>query len=200
LQKIAVYTIAIFIIFAIGVSAQASFIFTPKDSLIYKDTLIGSRTIHQRRPVRFGVGGNYGINYYRDGALPSLLSPLCDTFTTGRGSGLNFLARIDFPIVSENSGLSFSPIVSYENFGADHTWGEFGPSTDTSGGKRTDRQIHFDHIITNTTKAIGLKALLGWQFIKPFSFEAGPAFYYLFDQNYTKTEKAINPGYVITTP
>ncbi len=149
------------------------------------------------QPLRIGIGGSYGINYYHDNALPSQLATSCDTFKTGKGNGLNFLGRIDIPVGGEDSKFYLSPIVSFENFGADHTWGEFGPARNSSG---TVRQVEFDHVITNTTKAIGAKILCNWQFFKPFSFEAGPALYYLFDQQFTKTVYAINPGDLIVTP
>ena len=168
----------------------------PKDSLVYKDTLIESKTIRTMRPIRVGIGGSYGINYYRDGSLPSPLSTSCDTFKTGKGNGLNFLGRVDFPLGDEDGKFYVSPVLSYENFSADHTWGEFGPARNSSG---VMRQVEFDHVITNTTKAIGAKFLCNWQFFKPFSFEAGPAFYYLFDQQFTKTEYAIHPGDLIVT-
>lgn len=168
----------------------------PKDSLVYKDTLIESKTIHTMRPIRIGIGGSYGINYYTDAALPSLLATSCDTFTTGRGNGLNFLGRVDIPLGDKEGKFYVSPVLSYENFRADHTWGEFGPARNSSG---VLRQVEFDHVITNTTKAIGVKFLCNWQFFKPFSFEAGPAFYYLFGQQFTKTEYAIHPGDLIIT-
>lgn len=148
------------------------------------------------RPIRIGIGGNYGINYYNDHTLSPILATSCDTFKTGKGNGFNFLGRVDIPIGGEDGKFYLSPVLSYENFVADHTWGEFGPARNLSG---IVRQVEFDHVITNTTKAIGAKFLCNWQFFKPFSFEAGPAFYYLFDQKFTKTKYAIHPGDLIIT-
>src|SRR5207248_4187184 len=156
---------------------------------IYKDTLIETKIIHSAKLLRIGIGGSYGGNYFTDKALPFPLSVSCDTFLTGKGSGLNFLGRIDIPIAEK---LYITPVIAYENFTADHTWGEFAPT-------RT-HTVEFDHVITASTKAIGMKALFGWQFFKPFTLEIGPALYYLFDNNYTKTEKAITPGDLIITP
>jgi len=172
----------------------------PKDSVGYRDTLIESRSLRQIRPLRFGLGGSYGVNFYQDGKLPSQLASPCEVFVNGKGSGLNFLARLDIPLGSETDKFTFSPVLSYENFGADHTWSEFGQGNDTSGGKSNLRTAQFDHIITDNTKAVGVKALFGWQFLKPLSIEVGPALYYLFDREVTKTVKAITPGDVIIGP
>src|SRR5439155_15279919 len=86
----------------------------------------------------------------------------------------------------------------YENFSADHTWGESLPGRNDSD--TNIRRTQVDHVITNSTKAIGAKLVFGWKFFKPFSFEAGPGFYYLFDQNFSKSKKAITPGALIISP
>ena len=126
-----------------------------------------------------------------------MLNVSCDTFLRAKGNGLNFLARLDFPVANS---FYFSPMLSYENFGGDHTWGEFGNANDTTGGKSKINKVEFDHVISASTKALGAKALFGWKFFRPFYLEAGPALYYLFDQNVTKTDNAITPGAIIITP
>ena len=169
----------------------------PKDSLIYKDTLIESKQLKSYRPIRIGGGGSYGINYYRDGDLPDLLTSGCEIFTSGKGWAPNVLARIDIPFNIAQKEFYISPVLSYENFSADHTMSEFGFGNDTSGGRSKYTQIQLDHVISISTKAVGLKAMMSWQFLKPFTFEAGPALYYLFDQNITKVVNAITPGILI---
>ncbi len=198
MQRHTVYIFFFFFIFCrIG---NAYGLLLPKDSIVFRDTLIESRSIHEARPLRIGIGGSYGINYYTDGNLPPQLTAACETFKTGKGSGLSFLGRIDFPLGNENDLFTFSPVLSYENFGADHTSSEFGTGSVIIDGKRIDHQAQFDHIIIDNTKAIGVKALLNWQFFKPLSFEVGPALYYLFNRQVTKTVKAITPGDVIIGP
>jgi len=194
LQRFIAYRVLV-LLFAIS-SAKAVPI--PADSLIYKDTLIGTKIIRSSRPLRIGAQGSYGINYYRDANLPPSLSASCDTFTSGRGNGLHFLARIDIPFGSDQLGLYLVPALAYGNFSGDHTWGEFQKSNDTSGGKSKIKQVIFNHVISNSTKGLGIELRAGWQFLKPFSFEFGPAFYYLFDQNYTKTEKSVTNDLIIT--
>jgi outer membrane protein OmpA-like peptidoglycan-associated protein len=144
--------------------------------------------------MQIGIGGSYGINYFQDGSLPPSLSPGCDTFRSGRGNGLNLLARLDLPL---SESFSFSPVLSYENFSGDHTWGEFGRSNDTSGGTSNLHQVEIDHVISAYTKALGIKALFGWKFFQPLAIEAGPALYYLFDQTYAKAAHAITPGLLL---
>ncbi|MEP7235719.1 MAG: OmpA family protein, partial [Ignavibacteriota bacterium] len=167
----------------------------PKDSIVYRDTLIEERTIEYSRPKRIGVGGSLGWNFYRDQSLPSSLSSQCDTFKTGHGNGLNFFGRLEFPIGGKEGMFHFSPVLSFEDLSADHTWGEFGTARDSSG---TLHRVQFDHIITNTTKAIGLRGMFGWQFLHFGNLEAGPAFLFLFDQNYSKLEKAITNDLILT--
>lgn len=187
----------ILFILVLGSSANAAMLFFPKDSLVYKDSLIESKTIRTSSPFRIGIGGGYGVNYYKDGALPDILTSGCEIFTTGKGSAPNFLVRMDIPLNNEHTNLYFTPVLSYENFSADHISSEFGFGDDTSGGKRHSKQFQSDHVISNTTKALGLKALFGWQFLKPLYVEAGPAFYYLFHRQFTKVVRAITPGFLI---
>ncbi|MFI5264827.1 MAG: hypothetical protein ACHQM6_09955, partial [Candidatus Kapaibacterium sp.] len=187
----------------------------PKDSVIYRDSIATALYIDDYPPFKIGIGGSYGLNFYHDGALPVVLNTSCDTFLRAKGNGINLLARIDLPIEEH---LWLVPVLSYENLSGNHTWGEFGKSNDTSGGVSKIHTVEFDHVITAPTKALGAKALIHWEFAKQylrqpyhyhaekipsslsFYLEGGPAFFYLFDQNYTKVASAIRPGAVIITP
>src|SRR5947209_11732176 len=144
------------------------------DSVFYKDTTIALKIIRQSQPLKLGVGASYGWNIFRDLTLPSPLDTLCQVFQSGKGNGVNFLVGADLALTDK---FFFSPQIVYENFSGDHTWNEF--ETVRSGSEI--RQAQFDHIISATTKAVGAKFTLGWEFLHPIYFAAGPALYYLFD-------------------
>ncbi|MDP4237329.1 MAG: OmpA family protein, partial [Bacteroidota bacterium] len=181
----------------LGTSVKARMLPVPKDSVVYKDTLIESKTIRVQHPLRLGLGASYGLNYYSEGALPEVLTSGCEIFTSGKGVLPNFLARVDFPLGEADSRFYISGVLSFDNFGADHKAQEFGTGNDTAGGVSTYRSFELDHVVTSFTKAIGIKSLVGWQFLKPFYLEGGVAVDYLFDQQFTKTVHAITPGFLI---
>ncbi|MEI8134517.1 MAG: OmpA family protein [bacterium] len=185
------HKIFLFLLIASTVRAQSA----PTDSIAYKDSLFFRTTIISHPSPTIGLGASYGANFFHDDILPPSLSSGCDIFQSGKGNGINFSATVTIPI---NGTWSLSPTLSYENLSADHAWGEFGSASDTTGGIRSDHTVHFDHVISASTKALGLKFNADWQPLKALTVFGGPALFYLFDKKYTKTERSITNDLILT--
>ncbi len=194
-----VHLLILFLVLAARPSEAASRFFTP-DSVRYKidyhDSTILGRTITVHSPIGYFIGGGVNFLSVTDKALPFPLSNYCDVFIKGKGTTPFFQAGIDLSLNSEGT-FHLRPALSYQSLATDHTWGEYAPATDTTGGVRHERTVQFDHVITNHTTSLGLQALVEWKPFPALSLGIGPSLDLLFNNTYDKVIRAVTPGDVI---
>lgn len=156
---------------------------------LYRDTLRTKILFNDSQPLRLGVGGGYGVNFYSNDNLPLPLATGCDSFLSAASPGLSFAAEIAFPI-STNNDLFLTPFLSYRDLKGEFVYGQF--YTDVVGDER--QGLEFEHTISAYTKSLGLGAKLDWQFINGVFGGMGFEIASLFNQTYDKILRPTGPG------
>jgi outer membrane protein OmpA-like peptidoglycan-associated protein len=157
---------------------------------LYRDTVRTKTSFKDNSPpLRLGIGGGYGVNFYTNDNLPLPLATGCDSFLSATSPGLSFGAEVSIPI-STNNDLFITPFLSYRDVKGEFVFGQF--YTDVVSGER--QGLEFEHTITAYTKSVGIGAKIDWQFINRIFGGMGFEIATLFDQTYDKILRPTGPG------
>ncbi len=148
------------------------------------------------RPVRIGIGGEFGSNISQTYIESFAGDFLCGIFQKGSAPGISLFGMAEIPLPVND--FSFMPQIGYCDLSSSFVTtpfnNEFARDISTSGIFQVYRERNF---VTNV-KTLSFDGLLAWRPFGGFHFAAGAGAEFLVHHTFDQTEKLLTSGAVYT--